>query len=63
MDDMNKDPRSLRLYVKKSLGETKLLLLVDQFEETSHSAKNPLAQSLRLKTCYPLRTMTVPPVW
>ena len=34
MDDLKKDSRSLRLYVKKSLGETKLLLLVDQFEET-----------------------------
>ncbi len=34
MDDMNKDPRSLRLYARKSLGETKLFLLVDQFEET-----------------------------
>ena len=34
MDDLNNDSRSLRLYVKKTLGETKLLLLVDQFEET-----------------------------
>jgi len=34
MDDMTKDTRSLRLYVKKTFGETKLLLLVDQFEET-----------------------------
>ncbi|MBN8658492.1 MAG: SUMF1/EgtB/PvdO family nonheme iron enzyme, partial [Anaerolineae bacterium] len=34
MDDMNRDVRSLRLYVKKTLGEAKLLLLVDQFEET-----------------------------
>src|SRR5512145_1401567 len=34
MDDLMKDARSLRLYVKKALGETKLLLLVDQFEET-----------------------------
>ena len=34
MDDMSKDPRSLRLYVKKTFGEAKLLLLVDQFEET-----------------------------
>ncbi len=34
MDDMNRDVRSLRLYVKKALGETRLLLLVDQFEET-----------------------------
>lgn len=34
MDDMTKDSRSLRLYVKKTLGETKSLLLVDQFEET-----------------------------
>jgi formylglycine-generating enzyme required for sulfatase activity len=34
MDDMNRDVRSLRLYVKKTFGEAKLLLLVDQFEET-----------------------------
>ncbi len=34
MDDLKNDSRSLRLYVKKALGETKLLLLVDQFEET-----------------------------
>lgn len=34
MDDLMKDTRSLRLYVKKTLGKTKLLLLVDQFEET-----------------------------
>jgi len=34
MDDLAKEIRSLRLYVKKTLGETKLLLLVDQFEET-----------------------------
>jgi len=34
MDDLAKDARSLRLYVKKTLGEKKLLLLVDQFEET-----------------------------
>ena len=34
MDDLARDARSLRLYVKKALGEKKLLLLVDQFEET-----------------------------
>ena len=34
MDDLKNDSRSLRLFVKKTLGETKLLLLVDQFEET-----------------------------
>jgi len=37
MDDMGKDARSLRLYVKKMLsssGNTNLLLVVDQFEET-----------------------------
>ncbi|MBL8062662.1 MAG: PQQ-binding-like beta-propeller repeat protein [Anaerolineales bacterium] len=34
MDDLAKDTRSLRLYVKKTFGETKMLLLVDQFEET-----------------------------
>ena len=34
MDDLKNDSRSLRLYVKKTLGETKSLLLIDQFEET-----------------------------
>jgi len=34
IDDLKNDSRSLRLYVKKTLGETKLLLLIDQFEET-----------------------------
>jgi len=34
MDDMKNDSRSRRLYGKKTLGETKSLLLVDQFEET-----------------------------
>ena len=37
MDDMGKDSRSLRLFVKKLLsssGNTNLLLVVDQFEET-----------------------------
>lgn len=34
MDDMKKDSRSLRLFVKKAFGEMKFLLLVDQFEET-----------------------------
>jgi formylglycine-generating enzyme required for sulfatase activity len=37
MDDMQKDARSLRLYVRKLLsnsGNTNLLLVVDQFEET-----------------------------
>jgi formylglycine-generating enzyme required for sulfatase activity len=34
MDDLKNDSRSLRLYVKKTFGEIKLLLLVDQFEET-----------------------------
>ena len=33
MDDLQKDARSLRLYVKK-LGKQNLLLVVDQFEET-----------------------------
>jgi formylglycine-generating enzyme required for sulfatase activity len=33
MDDMRKDPRSLRLYVKK-LGKENFLLVMDQFEET-----------------------------
>ena len=40
MDDLKNDSRSLRLYVKKALGETKLLLLVDQFEETFTSCKD-----------------------
>ncbi|MBI5824327.1 MAG: hypothetical protein HZB18_09890 [Chloroflexi bacterium] len=37
MDDMNRDVRSLRLYVRKMLsgsGEPSALLVVDQFEET-----------------------------
>lgn len=34
MDDLKNDSRSLRLYVKKTFGETQSLLLVDQFEET-----------------------------
>lgn len=34
MDDLMKDTRSLRLFVKKIFRETKLLILVDQFEET-----------------------------
>ncbi|HNE04944.1 MAG TPA: SUMF1/EgtB/PvdO family nonheme iron enzyme [Anaerolineales bacterium] len=41
MDDMSKEPRSLRLYVKKALGEKKLLLLIDQFEETFTLCKEP----------------------
>lgn len=34
MDDLAKDARNLRLFVKKAFGEMKVLLLVDQFEET-----------------------------
>ncbi|MCI0556241.1 MAG: ATP-binding protein, partial [Anaerolineae bacterium] len=37
MDDLQRDTRSLRLYVRKLLsssGETNMLLVVDQFEET-----------------------------
>lgn len=41
MDDLKHDSRSLRLYVKKMLGETKFLLLVDQFEETFTLCENP----------------------
>jgi formylglycine-generating enzyme required for sulfatase activity len=44
MDDMQKDARSLRLYVRKLLsisGETNLLLVVDQFEETFTLCKDP----------------------
>lgn len=40
MDDLAKDVRSLRLFVKKAFGETKVLLLVDQFEETFTLCKN-----------------------
>jgi formylglycine-generating enzyme required for sulfatase activity len=43
MDDMQKDDRSLRLYVRKMLintGETNLMLVVDQFEETFTLCKN-----------------------
>lgn len=45
MDDMQKDVRSLRLYVKKMLsnsGETNLLLVVDQFEEVFTLCKDPV---------------------
>jgi formylglycine-generating enzyme required for sulfatase activity len=45
MDDMQKDARSLRLYVKKMLsnsGETNLLLVVDQFEEVFTLCKDPV---------------------
>ena len=43
MDDMQKDSRSLRLFVKKMLsasGKADLLLVVDQFEETFTLCKN-----------------------
>lgn len=40
VDDLKNDSRSLRLYVKKSFGEVKSLLLVDQFEETFTSCKD-----------------------
>jgi formylglycine-generating enzyme required for sulfatase activity len=42
MDDLAKDARSLRLYVRKACGETKVLLLVDQFEETFTQCKDPV---------------------
>ncbi|MEO5887043.1 MAG: formylglycine-generating enzyme family protein [Anaerolineales bacterium] len=45
MDDMQKEARSLRLYVKKVLsnsGETNLLLVVDQFEEVFTLCKDPV---------------------
>lgn len=45
MDDMQKEARSLRLYVKKMLsnsGETNLLLVVDQFEEVFTLCKDPV---------------------
>jgi LysM repeat protein len=44
MDDLQKDPRSLRLYVRKmlsGLGESKVLLVVDQFEESFTLCKDP----------------------
>jgi formylglycine-generating enzyme required for sulfatase activity len=44
MDDLMKDARSLRLYVRKMLsvsGESNLLLVVDQFEETFTLCKDP----------------------
>ena len=44
IDDLMKDTRSLRLYVKKLLsnsGETDLLLVVDQFEEVFTLCKDP----------------------
>lgn len=41
IDDLKNDSRSLRLYAKKKLGERKLLLLVDQFEETFTLCKDP----------------------
>ncbi len=45
MDDMKKDTRSLRLYVRKamsSLGDTSMLLIVDQFEEAFTLCKDPV---------------------
>ena len=44
MDDLMKDGRSLRLYVRKMLsnsGEPNFLLVVDQFEETFTLCKDP----------------------
>lgn len=44
MDDLQKDSRSLRLYVRKMLsssGESNMLLVVDQFEETFTLCKDP----------------------
>ncbi len=44
MDDLQKDARSLRLHVRKILsgsGESNLLLVVDQFEETFTLCKDP----------------------
>lgn len=44
IDDMQKDARSLRLYVRKVLsssGDSNLLLVVDQFEETFTLCKDP----------------------
>ncbi len=44
MDDMQKEARSLRLYVRKVLsgsGESDLFLVVDQFEETFTLCKDP----------------------
>jgi formylglycine-generating enzyme required for sulfatase activity len=44
IDDLARDPRSLHLYTRKLLsraGDTHLLLLVDQFEETFTLCKDP----------------------
>jgi len=44
IDDLQKDARSLRLYLRKLLsnsGESNLLLVVDQFEETFTLCKDP----------------------
>jgi len=44
IDDLAKDPRSLHLYARKLLslsGEARLLLVVDQFEETFTLCKDP----------------------
>src|SRR5688572_147720 len=44
MDDLKNDARSLRLFVRKMLsgsGETEMLLVVDQFEETFTLCKDP----------------------
>ncbi|MFZ5881938.1 MAG: SUMF1/EgtB/PvdO family nonheme iron enzyme [Chloroflexota bacterium] len=46
MDDLAKDARSLRLYVRKACGETKVLLLVDQFEETFTQCKDPAERKI-----------------
>jgi conflict system STAND superfamily ATPase/sulfatase-modifying factor enzyme 1 len=45
MDDLQKDARSLRLHVRKLLsssGTSNMLLVVDQFEETFTSCKDPV---------------------
>jgi formylglycine-generating enzyme required for sulfatase activity len=45
MDDLMKDSRSLRLYVRKMLsssGESSLRLVIDQFEETFTLCKDPV---------------------
>lgn len=45
VDDLIRDRRSLRLYVKKTLTNTQLLLLVDQFEETFTLCKDPVERT------------------
>jgi formylglycine-generating enzyme required for sulfatase activity len=52
MDDLMKDARSLRLYVRKVLsnsGNANLLLIVDQFEEAFTLCKDPVERKVFIK--------------